>query len=91
MTGSAGNIHARGMSRIRNPPLSNAAHESAVSLVNHSNRGFLDIFNREISKGKKPTHSYSGVGRRLLYHIYSIMKNHKPYRQRLPVMRGGEE
>jgi len=83
MTGSGGKIHATGLSKIRNPYLSNTVHECAVSLVTHRNEEFLYIFNREIAKGKKPTHPYSGVGRRLLYHIYSIMKNHKPYRKRL--------
>lgn len=60
-----------------------AAYESAVSLVNHRSKEFLDIFNREIGRGKKPVQAYKIVGKRLLYHFFSITKNHKPYRQRL--------
>lgn len=84
MTGSGGKNHATGLSRVRNPYLSNAIHECAVSMVNHKNEEFLAIFNREIGKGKKPTQAYTVVGRRLLFHIYTILKNRKPYRQRLP-------
>ena len=84
MRGSGGKDRATGLSKARNPHLSNAVYESAVSLVNNKNKEFLEIFNREIGKGKKPTQAYITVGRRLLYHIFTIMKNHKPYRQRLP-------
>ena len=48
------------------------------------------IFNREIAKGKKKTQAYVVVSRRLLYHIYSMLKNGKPHRKRSPVMKGGE-
>ncbi len=89
MTGSGGKSRAMGISRIRNPYLSNTVHECAVSLVMHKNEEFVDIFNREISKGKKPTQAYTVVGRRLLYHVYSMMKNHKPYRERRPMGGGG--
>ena len=88
MAGSGGKINARGVTRIRNPHLSNTVHESAVSLVAHRTPEFVDIFNREIKKGKKPTQAYIVVGKRLLYHIHSIMKNRKPYRERRPA--GGE-
>ena len=90
MTGSGGKSHATGISKVRNPYLSNAIYECAVSLVTHKNEEFLDIFNREIKKGKKATQAYTVVGRRLLYHIYTILKNGKPYRQRLPEIKGGE-
>ncbi len=83
MKGSGGKYRAAGSSKVRNPYFSNAAYESAVSLVNHRNREFLDIFNCEIGRGKKPVQAYNIVGKRLLYHVFSIMKNHKPYRQRL--------
>ena len=49
---------------------------------------FYEIFNREIRKGKKVPQAYIVVGRRLLYHVFSIMKNHKPYRERLPRKEG---
>ena len=35
---------------------------------------------------KEPTQAYVIVGRRLLYHISTIMKNKKPYRQRIPTI-----
>ncbi|MFG1519383.1 MAG: transposase [Thermoplasmataceae archaeon] len=90
IAGSGGKSHAIGMSKIRNPYLSNAVHECAVSVVTHKNEEFLGIFNREIAKGKKPTQAYIVVGRKLLYHIYSIMRNRKPYRKRLSTMREEE-
>ncbi len=85
MEGSGGESHAVGISRIRNLYLSNAVYECSISLVNHKNREFLDIFNREIKKGKKTTQAYIIVGNRLLKHVYSILKNKKPYKQRLAV------
>ncbi len=84
MKGSGGKDRTTGLSKARNPHLSNSVYESAVSLVNNKNKESLEVFNREIGKGKKPTQAYIAVGRRLLYHIFTIMKNHKPYRQRLP-------
>ena len=84
ITGSAGKNYATGVTKIRNPHLSNAVYESSVSLVLHRTPEFYEIFNREIRKGKKIPQAYIVVGKRLLYHVFSIMKNHKPYRQRLP-------
>ena len=83
ITGSGGKINVTGVSKIRNPHLSNAVHESAVSLVLHRTPEFLEIFNREINKGKKKTQAYIVVGKRLLYHVHSIMKNNMPYRERI--------
>ena len=84
ITGSAGKKYATGVTKIRNPYLSDAVYESSVSLVMHRTPEFYEIFNREIRKGKKIPQAYIVVGKRLLYHVFSIMKNHKPYRQRLP-------
>ena len=84
MTGSGGKDHATGISRIRNSYLANSVYESARSLVNHKNEEFLMIYEREIKKGTKKKQAYIVVSRRLLYHIYSIIKNKKPYRARLP-------
>ena len=89
ITGSAGKNYATGVTKIRNPHLSNAVYESSVSLVLHRTPEFYEIFNREIRKGKKTPQAYIVVGKRLLYHVFSIMKNHKPYRQRLPREREG--
>ena len=61
-----------------------------MSLVNKKNEEFLKIFDREIAKGKKKTQAYVVVSRRLLYHVYSMLKNKKPYRKRSPIVKGGE-
>jgi transposase len=50
VAGSGGKSHAIGISKIRNPYLSNAVHECAVLVVTHKNEEFLGIFNREIAK-----------------------------------------
>jgi transposase len=89
MTGSGGKDHAAGISGIRNSHLANSVYESARSLVHHKNEEFLKIYEREIGKGKKQKQAYIVVSRRLLYHIYSMMKNKKPYRVRLPNTAGG--
>ncbi len=90
MSGSGGKDHATGISRIRNSYLANSVYESARSLVFHKNDEFLMIYEREMKKGKKRKQAYIVVSRRLLYHIYSIMKNKKPYRVRLPHTKEGE-
>jgi transposase len=84
MSGSAGKVHARGISRTRNSHLSNAIHESAVSLVLHRNHEFYELFTRELMKKKSKTEAYIVVGKRLLFHVYSMMKNSRPYRERKP-------
>ena len=89
ITRSAGKKYATGVTKIRNPHLSDAVYESSVSLVINRTPEFYEIFNREIGKGKKVPQAYIVVGRRLLYHVFSIMNNHKPYRQRLPRKEGG--
>lgn len=83
--GSGGKIAAIGVTKVRNPYLSNTVYESSISLVAHRNQEFLAVFNREIRKGKKPTQAYIVVGKRLIHHIYSIMKNNKPYRANIPL------
>ncbi|OWP56613.1 MAG: hypothetical protein B2I17_05925 [Thermoplasmatales archaeon B_DKE] len=90
MSGSGGKDHATGISTVRNAYLSNSAYESAKSLVYHKNEEFLMLYEREIQKGKKVKQAYIIVARRLLYHVYSIMKNRKPYRVRLPRTKEGE-
>ena len=71
-------------STSRNSHLSNAVHESAVSLVLHRNHEFYELFTRELMKKKSKTEAYIVVGERLLFHIYSMMKNSRPYRERKP-------
>lgn len=84
MTGSGGKSYAKKVTKIRNSHLSNAIYESAVSLVMHKNHEFYDLFKREIDKKKTNTEAYIVVGKRLLYHVFSIMKNGKPYKERIP-------
>jgi hypothetical protein len=84
MSGSAGKIRANGIWRTRNSHLSNAVHESAVSLVLHRNQEFYGLFTRELMKRKSKTEAYIVVGKRLLFHVYSMMKNSRPYRERKP-------
>lgn len=83
MTGSSGKSYARGLTRVRNEYLSNAIHESSIKLVKYQNREFLNLYLREIKKGKKPTQAYVVVGKRLLFHVFSILKNGRPYRERI--------
>ena len=88
MTGSGGKSHPRGITRVRNEHLSNASYESAVSLVTHRNGEFYNLFTRELEKRKSRTEAYVVVAKRLLFHVYSIMKNGKPYKERKPGKRG---
>lgn len=89
MTGSGGKDHTSGISRIRNSYLANSVYESARSLVNHKSEEFITIYEREMGKGKTKKQAYIVVSRRLLYHVFSIMKNKKPYRVRMPNTKGG--
>ena len=83
--GSGGRVTATGVTKVRNLYFSNTVYESSISLVAHRNHEFLSVFNREIRKRKKPTQAYIVVGKRLIHHIYSIMKNNRPYRANMPV------
>ena len=84
MSGSAGKICTNGISRTRNSHLSNAVHESAVSLLLHRNHEFYGLFTRELMKKKSKTEAYIVVGKRVLFYIYSMMNNSRPYRERKP-------
>ena len=53
ISGSGGSIHATGVTRIRNPHLSNAIYESAVSLVANRSPAFKEIFTRGDQEGKE--------------------------------------
>lgn len=65
--------------------LRNTVSVLARSVAQHSDE-FKAVFVREKLKGKSNTQAYVIVGNRLLYHAYSILKNKKPYRKRMPVM-----
>ena len=49
----------------------------------NKNKEFYDISNREIGKKKSNVQAYIAVSKRLLFRIYSIMKNHKPYKEKM--------
>lgn len=83
MNGSGGKSNAKGITKIRNEHLSNAVYESAVSLVNHRNKEFYELLTREIRKWKTNTEAHIVVGKRLLFHVFSMMNNYKPYKRRL--------
>lgn len=55
----------------------------ARSVSMHSEE-FRAIYIREKMKGKSDTQAYIVVGNRLLYHVFTILKNKKPYRKRMP-------
>lgn len=81
--GSGGKTHSKGITHVRNKYLSNAVYESAISLVMNKNKEFYNVFNRELGKKKSIVQAYIAVSKRLLFHIYSIMKNHKPYKEKM--------
>ena len=81
--GSGSKTHSRGITHIRNKYLSTAVYENAVSLVMNKNKEFYDILNREIGKKKSTVQAYIAVAKRLLSHIYSIMKSHKAYKEKM--------
>ena len=83
-----GKSYARGITKVRNSYLSNAAYESAVSMVAHRNEEFYNLFNRELEMKKSKTGAYVVVAKRLIFHVYSIMKNGKPYKERKPEKTG---
>ena len=82
MTGSGGKSYSKGVTHVRNKYLGNAVYESAVSLVMNKNGEFYNVFNREIGKKKSTVEAYIAVAKRLSFHVYSIMKNNKPYKER---------
>lgn len=88
ITGSGGKTQAKGVTRVRNSHLSNAVYESAVSLVLHRNHEFHELFQREVTKKKSNVEACITVGKRLLFHVHSIMKNGKPYKERFPMRQG---
>ena len=82
MTGSGGKSYSKGVTHVRNKYLGNAVYESAVSLVMNKNGEFYNVFNREIGKKKSTVEAYIAVAKRLSFHVYSIMKNNRPYKER---------
>jgi transposase len=81
---SSGSVEVIGRpTKAVNHYLRNTVSVLARSITQHSEE-FKAVFIREKLKGKSNTQAYIIVGNRLLYHAYSIMKNKKPYRVRMP-------
>jgi transposase len=70
--------------KVANHYLRNTISVCARSLAHH-NEEFREIYYREKKKGKTDTQAYIIISNRLLYHIFTILKNKKPYRKRLPM------
>ena len=91
--GSGGKSRSYGVDKARNSHLARTAHMVAVSLVKHNVPEFRAIFDKEIARGRTKTQAYFIVSKRWLYHTHSMLKNSKPYRERMPLgsMRGNRE
>jgi len=70
--------------KIANHYLRNIVSVLSRPLARH-NEEFKEIYFREKTKGKTNTQAYIIISNRLLYHVFTIMKNKKPYRKRLPM------
>lgn len=84
MNGSGGKERGKRVTKIRNSYLASTIYIASRSLVAHGSPEFKAVFDREISKGKHRKKAYTAVGNRLLDSIYSMLKNGKPYRERIP-------
>jgi transposase len=69
--------------KIANHYLREATSVCAKSLALHSEE-FREVYFRERTKGKSDTQAFIVIGNRLLYHVFSMLKNKKPYRKRMP-------
>jgi transposase len=70
--------------KIANHYLRNIVSVCSRPLAHH-NEEFREIYFREKTKGKTNTQAYIIISNRLLYHVFTILKNKKPYRKRLPM------
>ena len=61
--------------------------------MKHNVLEFRAIYDREIARGRKNTQALFIVSKRWLYHTHSMLKNVKPYRERMPLgsRRGNRE
>ena len=91
--GSGGKSRSYGVDKGRNSHLAHTTYTVAVSLVKHNVPEFRAIYDREIAKGKANTQALFIVSKRWLYHTHSMLKNGKPYRERIPLgsKRGNRE
>ena len=91
--GSGGKTHSYGVDRARNSHLARTTYTVAVSLVKHNVPEFRAIYDREIARGRKNTQALFIVSKRWLYHAHSMLRNDKPYRERMPLgsKRGNRE
>lgn len=70
--------------KIANHHLRSTVSVCSRTLAKHSEE-FREIYFRERMKGKSNTQAYIIISNRLLYHVFTILKNKKPYRKRLPL------
>ena len=84
MNGSGRKERGKRVTKIRNSYLASTIYIASRSLVAHGSPEFKAVFDREISKGKHRKKAYTAVGNRLLDSICSMLKNGKPYRERIP-------
>ena len=84
MKGSGGQAKGKRITRIRNTHLASTIYNASVSLVRSGNTEFKAVFDREMSKGKPVKMAFTTVGNRLVDSIYSMLKNNKPYCERIP-------
>ena len=91
--GSGGKTRSYGVDKGRNSHLAHTAYTVAASLVKHNVPEFRAIYDREIARGKAGTQALFIVSKRWLYHTHSMLKNGKPYRERMPLgsRRGNRE
>jgi hypothetical protein len=82
MKGSRGRSYPKGITKVRYAYMSNAAYESAVSLVVPTNTEFYNLVNRGLEKMKSKTQAYVAVSKSLQFHVHSMIKNRKPYKER---------
>lgn len=70
--------------RAVNHYLRGTVGKCAKSTVASRNSEFAAVFKHAKDSGKSDTEAYAVVNKRLLRHVYSIMKNSLPYRERMP-------
>ena len=84
MKGSGGRAKGKHITRIRNSHLASTVYKASTCVVRAGDTEFKAVFDREISKGKPVKMAFTAVGNRLVDSIYSMLKNNKPYCERIP-------
>lgn len=74
-----------GPTRMANHYLRQTISVCAKSLALNSEEFRVIYYREKMKKGKTNTQAFIIVGNRLLYHVFTILKNKKPYRKRMPM------